>query len=120
LVEAGQDGGSGQVGSSGATSNDTSLFDQPNTPAAIFPPGTKKAILRFEVIPFCAEGDDAGKFLGHIITWEHHQDKGATGTIQNVASSTGQPSSDFIQALNIWVNAKFAGKLPQPMPSPCP
>jgi hypothetical protein len=130
LVAAGtNDGGYGFVGSAGATTNNATLFDQPNTSPAAFPtmlngsPATiTSAILRFESAPFCAEGDDAGKFVGKVITWEQHQNNqaGATGTIQNVAVSDGQPSADFLAALQKWDSSPSKNfNLPQPKMSPC-
>jgi hypothetical protein len=129
LVAAGTNDGTGQVGSAGATTNNASLFDQPDTGPANFPtmlngsPVTiKSAILRFESAPFCAEGDAAGKFLGKVITWEQHQNNqaGATGTIQNVVVSDGQPSADFSAALQNWDSSPSKNfNLPQPKMSPC-
>jgi len=123
------DGLTGQVGSSGANNINTILMDRPDTGPANFPtmlngsPVTiKSAILRFESAPFCAEGDDAGKFLGKVITWEQHQNNqaGATGTIQNVVVSDGQPSADFLAALQKWDSSPSKNfNLPQPKMSPC-
>jgi hypothetical protein len=123
VPEAGNTADYGQVGSDGANPNDAGLFDRPDTrsvPADIDGVPIKKVILRFESAPFCVEGDDAGKFLGHVVTWEHHQDKGATGKVQNIATAADQPSAEFLDALNKWVDKKYAGKLPEPKPGPAP
>lgn len=119
LPAAGATANYGQVGNGGLAPVTAELFDRPTTGGACFPVGATKAILRFEAAPFCVAGSDKGKFLGHVVTWEHHQLKGMAGTIENVATSAGQPSADHLAALALWVEAKYKGKLPQEMPDPC-
>ena len=104
------------------------MLDAPDTPGSCYPTidgvATDKAILRFEVNVFCAEGEpfggtSEGEYLGKTITWEHHQLKNQAGTIQNAAVANSAPSADFLAAVAKWITAKgFA--LPQPKPSPCP
>jgi hypothetical protein len=99
------------------------LVDRPDTPVTCFPTleggFATKVILRFEVAPFCVAGADAGKFLGQVLNWEQHQFPGETGTVPVVSSRAGQPTAEFLEALDLWVDAKYPGKLPKPMAAAC-
>jgi hypothetical protein len=130
-------GGTITVGSTGAMPNSAMMIDGPNTPKDLFPtmlngmPVTiDKAILKFESAPFCIDGDNVGKFLGKVVTWEFHQlADDNPGTVVNAAVTDGQPSGKFTAALNRWVMGnppaaphvnRGAFDLPQMMMSPCP
>jgi hypothetical protein len=125
LPPAGSSANYGQVGSSEPSRNDASLNDSPHINPANFKGGFSitKVILRFIAVPFCAEGNDAGKPLGVGVTWEAHRENspGATVKIMNINTNAGQPApgSEFFIALDKWVSAKKF-TLPKPKPSPCP
>lgn len=132
-------GGTMTPGKTGSPPVAATMFDAPDTPAPFFPvsiggvaANVVKAILRFEAAPFCLDGDQAGTFLGQVVTWESHQTKGGTAAVQNAATSASPPSATFTTALSQWVggNVSSAGpppvyarnpfNLPQPVPVPCP
>jgi hypothetical protein len=125
LPGAGVNDGSGTVGSTEPNRHDASLSDKPKINPANFKGGfpITKVILRFLAVPFCAEGNDAGKPMGVGVTWEAHRDNspGATVRITNINTNAGQPApgSEFFIALDKLVLAKKF-TLPKPKSVPCP
>jgi hypothetical protein len=103
-----------------------SMLDAPNTRDQDFPLDATfgaridKAILKFEVYVYCAEGEAQGTYLGHWATWECHQVRGADPTIENRSTGTGTPGTDFLAAVTNWTTAKgFAAPAAVP-PRTCP
>ena len=118
------------VGATGVPPTADSMLDAPNTPASSFPTtlggaavSIDKAILRFESAPFCIAGDNIGTYLGHVVTWEFHQlATQVSGTVMNVAVTSGQPSAKYTAAVAQWITGnppgtgtnRLAFNLPQP------
>jgi len=76
--------------------------------------------IHFDVHAYCAKGDAAGAYLGHI-TWSWSRNKGRVdgmgmpdflGDVTIGAADTMQPSAAFLAALNAWIAANPGFKLP--------
>ena len=90
------------------------ISDTPNYPDANFPADIVKAILEFEVGTFCAQGQNKGEFSGSM-TWKWEKTKGGTGAATFISASRNPPSSNFIEALNLW-NTNHSFTLPTMTP----
>ena len=125
-------GGTITIGKNGAPPTASTMYDAPNTPASFFPTRINsvnvtidKAILKFESAPFCADGDQVGRFVGKVVKWEFHQLAGKAGSVANVSVASGPPSGPFNSALSRWVSGNPPGTgtnrpkfdLPAPQPA---
>ncbi|GEM_PF-5706693 len=70
------------------------MRDTPNIPV---PDGADRVILDFETAAFCAEGPDRGHFFG-TVNWRYDRGKGeqASVTIRSASSVTGPPDLEFL------------------------
>lgn len=113
----------GQQGKQNGSPVASSSNDTPNRTDGAYPPDIVKIMLKFEVAAFCAEGDNAGEFVGKLL-WNWERAKGAagtSGTISGVAFSRDQPTQGFKDAANKWnTNHGFTAKFPNAKPNPCP
>lgn len=111
---AGGNAGYGTIGSTTPTRIDGSMNDTPSINLANFNGGfpITETILRFMSAPFCIEGNDAGKYLGYVVTWEDHKTATSGPTVSAIAVTQGQPGSEFNQAVANW-NGAHAFAFPQ-------
>jgi hypothetical protein len=66
-----------------------------------FKAGFSKLTINFEVAAFCAQGANAGQFLG-ILKWRWEREKGNAEVITVVSKTRDNPSQGFLDALNKW------------------
>jgi hypothetical protein len=118
---AGGTAGYGMIGSTTPSQINGSMADTPANSFINFK-GTfpiKETVVNFTNSPFCIDGDDAGKYLGFLVTWQDVETSATSGAVvKNISVTTGQPSADFLQAVSNWVSASAHSgfSLPKPMP----
>jgi hypothetical protein len=128
---------SGQEGMQGAMPKPSMMGDGPRITAPGFPtnpadPNDPTNIIsitkNFEDNFFCAQGDNVGEWLGNV-QWNYTQtlanaQAGIQGTTTLVSEGTGQPSANFLAAVNQWGQNPYPGGSPNPhpfsLPSPTP
>jgi hypothetical protein len=112
----------GMQGKQSNTPMKANTTDTPQRTDGAYPADITKIRLKFEVAAFCAEGDNAGEYLGKLLwTWERTKGAvGFTGTISGVSFSRDQPTQGFKDAASKWnTNHGFTMKFPMMNPSPC-
>lgn len=79
------------------------MVDDPGALDANYPSDIVTRIYEYEVGVFCAEGHDAGQFFGSV-KWRWVRSRGGTATASVVPNSLsqGEPSMNFMKALEKW------------------
>jgi len=113
----------GQQGKQNGSPMAAFTSDAPSRIDGAYPADIVKIVLKFEVAAFCAEGDNAGEYVGKLL-WNWERAKGAASTagiISGVSFSRDQPTQGFKDAVSKWnTNNSFTMKFPTAKPNPCP